>query len=139
MRADIPCVVENDVGETVRSIQLATLYVTVNITPPILYYNNPPSLPTEDDISPAEEVTFPGRIQSPIPEHPSPLSHHQSVETNREEVSLTNTKDLRSALDHADEGMKRIDRSGTCESAVRRIKWVMDTLSPIAEVRVIPF
>ena len=39
----------------------------------------------------------------------------------------------------ADESMKRIDGSNTWERAVRRIKWVMDTLGPIAEVRVMPF
>ena len=54
-------------------------------------------------------------------------------------MSPTSTKDLRSALDQTDEALKQIDRSDTCEMAVRRIKWVMDTLGPIAEVRVIPF
>jgi hypothetical protein len=32
-----------------------------------------------------------------------------------------------------------IDESDTWERAVGRIKWVMDTLGPIAEVRVMPF
>jgi hypothetical protein len=122
-------------------MQLVTLYVTVNITP---MHNSPPSIPTNDDVSPAE-ATLPGRIQSPTSEHLLPLSHHQPVETeitmpqSLEEVSLTSTKDPRSVLDQADEAMKRIGRSNTCEIAVRRIKWVMDTLSPIAEVRVMPF
>jgi hypothetical protein len=34
--------------------------------------------------------------------------------------------------------MKPIDQSNTWQGAVGRIKWVMDTLSPIAEVRAIP-
>jgi hypothetical protein len=118
--------------------------MTVNIKPPTLY-NSPPCISTEDDDSPAEEAILPGRIQPPTSEHLLPLSHHQPVETetimpqSREEVSLANTTDPRSALDQADEAIKGIGRSNTCEMAVRRIKWVMDTLSPIAEVRVIPF
>ena len=48
-------------------------------------------------------------------------------------------RDLRLALHQAYQDMKRIDRSNTREGAVGRIKWVMDTLGPVAEVRVIPF
>jgi hypothetical protein len=87
---------------------------------------------------------LPGRIQPPTPEHLLPLSHHQPVETaitmsqSQEEVSLTSTKDPRSGIHQTDEAIKRTDRSDTCERAIRRIKWVMDALSPIAEVRVIP-
>jgi hypothetical protein len=145
--ADIPCVLENDLGEAARSTQPVTLYITVNSTPPNLY-NSPPSIPTEDDDSPAEEATIPGRIQFPVPEHLLPASHHQPVETgntmpqSQEEMSSTSTRDPRFALHRADETMNRIvpiDRSNTWERAVGRIKWVMDTLGPIAEVRVIPF
>jgi hypothetical protein len=142
-RADIPCVLENDGGKAARSTQPVTLYITVNITIP-----NPdkslPSIPTEDDESPAEEATIPERIQFPVPEHLLALSHNQPVETgntmpqSREGMSPTDTKNPRFALHRADESMKRIvptDRSDTWEMAVRRIKWVMDTLGPIAEVR----
>ena len=144
--ADIPCVLENDVGEAVRSMQPVTLYITVNITPPNLC-NSPSCIPTEDDNSSAEEATIPGRIQFPAPEHVLPLSHHQPVETgntmpeNREEVSPTSTKNPHFALRRVDESMKRIvptDQPNSWERAVGRIKWVMDTLGPIAEVRVIP-
>ena len=48
-------------------------------------------------------------------------------------------RDFRLALHQAYQDMKRIDRSNTRQGAVGRIKWVMDTLSPIAEVRVVPF
>jgi hypothetical protein len=139
-RADIPCVLGNGASGTARSTQPVTLYITVNIniTPPNLY-NNPPSIPTEDHDSP-EEATIPGRIQSPTHKHLLPLSHHRLVETghmpqNREEMSPT------SALHQTDEAMSRIvpiDRSDTWERVVGKIKWVMDTLGPIAEVRVIP-
>ena len=117
-----------------------TLFITINISPP--------SIPTKYDDSPAEEATIPGRIQFPAPEHLLPLSHHQPVETgntlpqSREEVSPTSTKNPRFALNRADESIKRIvpiDGSNTWERTVGRIKRVMDTLGPIAEVRVMPF
>ena len=90
----------------------------VDITSPTLD-RSPASIPTENDGgSPAEEVPIPGRYSTPSPEYPLPLGL---------------------ALDQADQAMKRIDRSNAWQGAVGRIKWVMDTLSPIAEVRVIPF
>ena len=116
----------------------------VNVKHPTLY-SSPPSIATEDDGSPVEAALIRGRIQSPTPEHPLPLSHHQPVESgntkrqSREQVSGGSTKDLRLAIDQADQAIKLIDRSNTWQGAVGRIKWVMDTLSPIAEVRVIPF
>jgi hypothetical protein len=142
-RADIPCVLDNDVGEAARSTQQVTLYI---ITLPILN-NSPPSIPPEDDGSPAEEATISGRIQIPAPEHDLSLSHHQSVEAgntmpeSREEVSPTSAENPRLDLHRVDEAMKRIvpdGRSNTWEKAVGRIKWVMDTLAPITGVRVIP-
>ena len=147
LHADIPCVLGNGVGGAARSTRPVTLYITVNITRPNLY-NSPPSIPTKYDDSPAEEATIPGRIQFPTPEHLFPVSHHQLVETgntmpqSREEVSPTSTDDPRFALHQADESIKRIvpiDGSNTWVRAVGRIKWVMDTLGPIAEVRVAPF
>jgi hypothetical protein len=145
-RVDIPCILKNDGGEAARSTQPVKLYITINITPPNPY-KSLQSIPTEDDDSPTEEATIPGRVQFPASEHLLPLSHHQPVETgstmpqNREEMSPTSTKTPRLALHWADKVMNRIvpiDRSNAWERAVGRIKWVMDTLSPIAEVRVMP-
>ena len=149
-RADIPCVLKNDVREAAPSTKPVTLYITVNITPSNLYHSPqcPPSMPTEDDGSPAEEATIPGRIQFPVPEHLLPLSHHQPVETcdtspqSLEEMPPISAKNPRLALRQADEDVRRIiptNRSNTWERAVRRIKWVIDMLGPIAEVRVMPF
>ena len=144
-RADIPCVLENSVGETPLSRQPVKLYITINVIPPTLY-NSPPSVPPEDDDSPAEGATILGRIQLPTPQHP--LSHYQSVETGNKPQSLeeappATTTNPRLSLDRTDEALKRIvpidQRSNRWEGAIGRIKWVMDTLSPIAEVRVIPF
>ena len=141
---DIPCVLGNGVAEAARSTQPVTLYITVEITPPSPP-NSPPSIPTADDSSPAEETPMPERVEPPSPEHLLPPSHHQSVEAgnnkpqSHEEVPSTRTKDPHSALDWADQAMKQMDRSNTWQGAVGRIKWVMDTLSPVAEVRLIPF
>jgi hypothetical protein len=119
--ADISCVLENEAGETVRSTQPVTLYITAIITP--LTLHSTPSIPTEDDglpVLPAEE-------------------DGNNKPQSREEASPASTEDLRLALDHADQAMNRIDRSNTWQGAVGRIKWVMDTLSPIAEVGIVPF
>jgi hypothetical protein len=128
-RADNSCVLENDVGETARS-KPVTLHVAVNrdITPPT---KNPPSIPTADGGSPAEDAPIPARTQSPSPERPLLLSDRQPVEArnikpqSREEASPASTKDIRLALDKADEAINRIvpiDRSNAWESAARKIK-----------------
>ena len=43
----------------------------------------------------------------------------------------------RVTLDLADEAKESIDRSDTWEAVVGRVKWLMDTLSPVAGVRVL--
>ena len=143
---DIPCALENDVGEATRLTQPVTLYITVNITPPNLY-NSPPSIPTEDDDSPAEEATIPGRIQLPAAEPTLPLPHHLPIQTgtsmpqSQEGVLPQATEGFLFALDRANdaiEGIVPIDRSNTWERAVEKINWVMDRLNPIAEVRLMP-
>ena len=111
-RADIACVFKNDVGKAVRSTQQVTLYITINITTP--------------------------------PIHISPLLHRQPVETgNAVPQSRKETPPLEGflfSLDRADEAMKLIgpiNRSTKWESAVERINWLMDALSPVADVRVL--
>ena len=138
MRAEIQCVLGNGTGGAARSTQPVTLHIKINIIPPNLY-NSPP---IEDVDSPAEEATIPRHIQFPTPEQVLPLSHHQPVKAannNPQEVSTTSAKNPRLALKRADQAVKRMDLSNTCKGAVGRIKWVMDTLGPIAEVRVISF
>ena len=54
---------------------------------------------------------------------------------DRQEMSPT--EKARIALRRADKVKKPIDGANTWKGAVRRIKWVMDTLSPIAEVSAI--
>jgi hypothetical protein len=146
-RADIPCVLENDVGEAARSTQPVTLYITVNITP-LNLYNSTPSIPTQDDNSTAEEATIPERIQFPAAEPPLPPPHpsHLPIQTGtpmpQSREGMSPTEDFLFVLDRANEVMKLIvpiDRSTTWERTVGKINWVMDALSPIAEVRLMPF
>ena len=47
-------------------------------------------------------------------------------------AAMSPTKD---ALQDADEATKAIDLTNTWEGAVERIKWVIDTVSPVAGVR----
>ncbi len=150
-RVDIPCALKNDAGGAVQSTQPqpVTLYITVtmlaNTTAPNLP-KSPPNIPTEGGHFPAKETTIPRYIQFTAAERPSSLPHHPSIENDtpmpqsREEMSPT--EDPLIARRRADEIMKAIfpiDRSKTWESAVEKINWVMDTLSPIAGVRTIPF
>ncbi len=150
-RVDIPCSLKNDAAEDVWSTQRqpVTLYITVTVLANTTFLNlskSLPNIPTEGDLSPAGETTIPGRVQSTAVEPPSSLPHHPSIENDtpmpqsREEMSPT--EDPLIARRRADEIMKAIfpiDRSKTWESAVEKINWVMDTLSPIAGVRTIPF
>ena len=121
--------------------------MSTNIPPPIVP-NNPHEIPTKGDDTPAEEATKAsivpdsgGPIQSTAPEtllpSPDPFSveagtpmAHGQPETSLTEKTLTN-------LRRADEAMKPIDRKNKWKGAVSRIKWVMDTVRPIAEVRAI--
>ncbi len=51
------------------------------------------------------------------------------------QAEMSPTEKALIALRHADEAKKPIDRKNKWKGAVSRIKWVMDTISPIAEVR----
>ena len=139
-RADIHYVLENGARGAARPTQPVTLHITIIIIPPNPYIS-PPSMPIEDVNSPAEDATIPGHIQLPSPEHILPLSHHQPIEAGNnkpQEMSTTGAKKPRLALKGADQAVKQMDLSNTWKGAVGRIKWVMDTLRPVAEVRVIP-
>jgi len=118
-----------------------------------IFPNNPPEIPTKGDGSPAEGSTKAsfapdsgGPIQSTAPEplflssDPLPVGTGTPMPDSRAEM-LPNEKAL-IALRRADEAKKPIDRKNKWKGAVSRIKWVMDTVSPIAEVRpisILPF
>jgi len=111
--------------------------------------DNPPEIPTKGDDTPAEETTKPstvpgsgGPIQSSSPEpllpSPNPLSVEAGTPMAHGQAETSPTEKALNALRRADEATKPIDRKNTWKGAVSRIKWVMDAVSPIAEVRAIP-
>jgi hypothetical protein len=115
-----------------------------NVTSPGL----PPNIPTEGDDTPAGEVLEPTTVtgskalgQSTELQHPLPPPDHLPVEDvtpmpqDQGEMSLVDEAQI--SLDLAEQAKKSIDRSNTWEGVVGRVKWVMDTLSPVAGVRVI--
>ncbi len=85
-----------------------------------------------------------GPIRSPAPEPllPSPDPLSESVEGGTSiahgRAKTSPTEKALSALRRADEAKKPI-RKNTWKGTVGRIKWVMDTVSPIAGVRAISF
>jgi len=109
--------------------------------------SDPPKILIEGDDSPAEEATKPsmspdsgGPIPSTVPEPLLPLPDRFSVEigvpTSHSRAEVSPAQDPLTTLRRADEAMKPMNLSNTWEMVVGRIEWVMDTLSPIAEVRV---
>ncbi len=107
-------------------------------------------MPIQGDDSPAEESTKPSvvldsgePIQSTALEPLLPSSDPLSVETGTpmpdSQAEMSPTEKALIAVRSADEAKKPVDRKNTWQGAVSRIKWVMDTVSPIAEVRAIPF
>ncbi len=138
-------------------MQPVTLYLTItvsaNIPSPVIpspvIPNNAPKMQTEGGDTPSEEATknsmvpvFGAPLRSTGHGPPLPPPGYLPVKTGtlmphgRAEVSPT--ENARIALRRADKAKKPIDRTNTWERAVERIKWVMDTVSPIAEVRAMP-
>ncbi len=116
--------------------------------PSPIFPNNSPEIPTKGDDSPAEQTTKPsivpdsgGPIQSSAPEPLLPSPDSLSVGTGNPmpdgQAEMSPTEKALIALHRADGAKWPIDGANTWKGAVRRIKWVMDTLSPIAEVSAI--
>ncbi|KAH9025743.1 hypothetical protein EDB85DRAFT_1893733 [Lactarius pseudohatsudake] len=106
--------------------------------------SDPQTIPTEGDDTHAEEVRQPtmcttsgGPDQSTTPEHPLPPSDHLPVQIGTPMPHDLETSLVEKAwidLDHADKVEELINRSNTWEGVVGKIKWVMDKLSPVAEM-----
>ena len=116
---------------------------------PILPLNATNAIATEVDVSPAEQATKPTMAQGTIgtaplvvataPEPLSPPTDHVPIETS---TPIPPVPDVRAAMSPAENALhdadvvaKAINLPSTWEGAVARIKWVMDTVSPAAEVR----
>ena len=141
LHADVPFSLSNGDGKDGQSMQPITLYLTMTVSTtmasPILLGDEAPA---EGATRPSMSPDSGGPIQSTAPDPLLPLPDHFSVEigvpTSHSQAEVSPTEDPVIALRRADEAMKPIDRSNTWEMAVERINWVMDTLSPIAGVRV---
>ncbi|KAH9055551.1 hypothetical protein EDB87DRAFT_1834137 [Lactarius vividus] len=151
-QADTPFVLTNGDRQAGESIQLVTLYLTIDVSPnttfdPILPIDAPilqsaktndslsgdaekPSV-TQDSTNPTRSTTATGSatLSPPTDRLPSETSTPILPAADRRGVSPAE-----SALHGADESMTTINLSNTWERALSRIKWVMDTVSPVAEV-----
>ena len=102
------------------------------------------------DVSPMDQVTEPSiaRAQDTTETTlfvtattPAPLSSptdHLPIETSTLILPVPDIQVMSSAenaLHDADEATKTIDLTSTWESTVERIKWVIDTVNPVAGVR----
>ena len=106
----------------------------------------PPNIQTEGVHNPTQEVRTAvapdsrQADQSTEHEHPLPLVDQLPVQGStpmpQDQGYLSLVKEAQIGLGRADELEKSIDGSETWEGVVGRIKWLMDTLSPVAGVRV---
>ncbi len=144
---DLSFVLSRGNGQAGQSTPPVTLYIMITVAANGTSPRDPKKIPTEDG-SPAEDVPKPtmvldarGSDQSIALEPPlAPPDHlpfQSSTPMPRDQGESSLSGKARIDLDRADEVKKSIDRSNTWEGAVGKIKWVMDTLSPVAEVRVI--
>ena len=154
MLVDVPFVLSNGNGQAGQSVQPVTLYLTIAVSAnatsrPILPINAIDAIATDVDASPMEQATEPAIasaqdsfettpfIVAAAPEPLSPLMDHVPIGTSspippdvREAMSPAE-----SALDDAYKATNAINLTSAWEGAVERIKWVMDTVSPVAGVR----
>src|SRR6266702_1036323 len=148
---DVPFVFINDDGDAGQSTQPVTLHLTIavstNMASPI-FSNNNPEMPTKRDDTPAEEATKPSVVldsgglsqitaREPLLPSPEPLPVETGTTMPDSQAEMSSTEKALISVRRADEAKKPIDRANTWKGAVSRIKWVMDTIGPIAEVRAI--
>jgi hypothetical protein len=150
----VPFVLTSEDRSARESVQPVTLFLTVIVTPnttsyPILAIDATNLQSTEvNESSPGEYVSSiaPGSVNTtrsaiaigsdalPPPADclPSEMSTPPPAATNR----LAGMPLAENALREAKDAMTTINLCDTWESALERIKWVMDTLGPVAEVRI---
>ena len=150
-RVDVPLTLANGDRQVRRSDQPVTLYLTVAMSSnttsyPVLPVNTINLQSTEINVSTATEATTSmaedstnvtrstfatdSETSSPPTDHlPSP----PILPAADQQAAMPPVED---ALDGAKEAMTAVSNlSDTWEGALSRIKWVMDTVSPVAEVR----
>ena len=156
MPVDAPFVLNSGGGQTGQSVQPVTLYLTITVpaiatSRPILPANTTDAIATEVDASPMEQATEPtiapaqDSIETTpfvVAATPEPLSPPTDQVPIGASTPIPPVPDVRaamspaeSALDDADRATNTINLTSKWEGAVERIKWVMDTVSPVAGVR----
>ena len=126
-------------------MQPVTVYLTINVPANGASPSVPQNIPTEGGNNPAVEV--PTSTTAPDSKGPDQSTEHESpllppdhivqgsapVPQDKGEVSPIEKALVGLVL--AERAKESIDRSDTWEAVVGRIKWLMDTLSPVAGVR----
>ena len=155
---DTPFVLTSGDGQAGESDQPVILYLTITVSAnptsrSILSINTTNTIETGVDISSMEQATEAtiAHLQDSIETTPfvvavantpgpfSPPTDPVPVETSTPlppepdvQAAMSPAKD---ALQDADEATKAINLTSTWEGAVERIKWVIDTVNPVAGVR----
>ncbi|SRR6266702_1128388 len=151
---DVPFVLSNGDGQAGQPVQPVILYLTITVSAnatshPILPINPTNAIATEVDVSPVEQVNMPTMAQNSIETTPfvvtttpdllSTPTDHVPIETSIPIPPVPAVwaamSPAENVLRDADEATDGINLPSTWESAVARIKWVIDTVSPGAEVR----
>ena len=128
-------------------MQSVTLYLTVSVSP------NTTSHPGKRDLVGAGEAIKPSMTQdSMISTRPTVAASSETPSSAKDHLpgeittsmppaadSSAGMPPAEKALRNADEAMTAINLSDTWEGTLGRIKWVMDTVSPVAEVRAMSF
>ena len=151
---EIPFVLSNSDGQTGQPIQSVTICLTITVSAnttshPILPINATNAKLTEVDVTLVGQATRPIIAQDSVentssvvtsaPESLSPPADHVPVEAS---IPIPPVPDVQAsmspaenALRDADKATKAINLTSTWQGTVERIKWVMDTVSPVAGVR----
>ncbi|KAH9055541.1 hypothetical protein EDB87DRAFT_1303998 [Lactarius vividus] len=144
-RIDTPFVLVNGDGHAGPTV---TLYLTVIVSPnttsdPIVPIDPPILQSTEINDSPSEVAEEPSAAQdstatatgsATLSRPPDRLPSETSSTPIPSAADRRGVSPTRSALYDAERVMTTINLSNTWEGALSRIKWVMDTLGPIAEL-----
>ncbi len=147
MGVEVPFVLTDGERQAGLLMQSVTLYVTVTVTANTTSYPGKrdlvgageamtPSMAQDSIKSTRSTVTAGFEIISPQVDHlPREITTFMSPAADGS-AGMSPTK---KALRNADEAITRINLPNTWESALKRIKWVMDIVSPVAEVRAMLF
>ena len=139
-------VLDHGNGQAGQSTQPVTLKLRICVSTNRTSTNISPNIPTKGVNNPADaapNLTVATDSRAPDQftnlKHPLPPPDHFPIQSvtpvpqDQGEASLIEKAQV--GLDRSDELEKSIDRSDTWEGVVGRIKWVMDTVSPVAGVR----